>query len=369
MSKEKIMLLVSHYPDPLINKRLEMLKDKYEVMICYIKRGNENFIKINNVKYNELDFTFENGKFFKRIFQLLKLKKEIKNIINEFEPKYIYAFRIDMLCLIVYNGFKNKKIIYEVADLHNLIINDSKNIIKRIVKNILFSIEKNACKSIDILSITSEKFYDVYFSKFIPKEKMVFMPNLPNLHYFEKYEKNQNKQFTIGFIGVVRYKEQMKMLIEAAEKTDVKVLFAGIANDDEIMNLAKNKTFIDYYGPYNYNKEIAKLYSMCDCIYSVYDTKLNNVKYALPNKLYESIYCELPILVASNTYLSEIVNDLNVGLSVDSGSVDNLCEKINLLKNDKKIYDGIVKCCRNNKETIDMSIYNREFLEKIEKIK
>ena len=30
--------------------------------------------------------------------------------------------------------------------------------------------------------------------------------------YFENYKKNTNKEFTIGFIGVVRYKKQMKML-------------------------------------------------------------------------------------------------------------------------------------------------------------
>ena len=46
MNKKKILLLVSHYPDPLINKRLEMLNNTYDVTILYIKRGNEKFVKI-----------------------------------------------------------------------------------------------------------------------------------------------------------------------------------------------------------------------------------------------------------------------------------------------------------------------------------
>lgn len=369
MKKKKILLLVSHYPDPLINKRIEMLKEKYKVKVLYIKRGNKNFVKIDGVDYKELSVSFANGKFFKRFFYLLKLKKEVKKIVIEFNPEYIYAFRLDMLLLIVYNGFSKRKIIYEIADLHNMIINNSKNIIKVIIRKILYLTERTACKNIDVLSVTSEKFYDVYFEKFIPKEKMVFMPNIPDLKYFENYKKNTNKEFTIGFIGVVRYKKQMKMLIEAAEKTNTKVLFAGIANDDEIMNLTKTKKFVNYYGPYNYNEEISKLYSKCDCVYSVYDTKLNNVRYALPNKLYESIYCELPILVSDNTYLSEIVTDLNVGVSVKSDSVSDLIDKINMLKSDKKLYSEIVDNCKKSKNTIDMSIYNEDFLNKIDNIK
>ena len=235
MNKKKILLLVSHYPDPLINKRLEMLNNTYDVTILYIKRGNEKFVKIKGINYKELDVEFKNGKIFIRIFLLLKLKKIIKKILLEINPDYIYAFRLDMLLLITNNKFKNKKIIYEVADLHNLIINNSKNILKVLIRKNLITLEKNACKNIDILSITSEKYYDVYFSKFITKEKVIFMPNIPNLEYFKNYKKCINREFTIGFIGVVRYKKQMKMLIEAAEQTKTKVLFAGISNDSEIM--------------------------------------------------------------------------------------------------------------------------------------
>lgn len=369
MKKKKILLLVSHYPDPLINKRLEMLKKKYKVMILYIKRGNNDFIKISDVNYKELSVAFANGKFFKRFFCLLKLKKEVKSIVKEYNPEFVYAFRLDMLLLIVCNGFKNKKIIYEIADLHNMIINSSKNVLKIIIRKILYLIEKKSCRNIDILSLTSEKYYDVYYYKFIPKEKFVFMPNIPNLEYFENYKrKKKNQKFTIGFIGVVRYKEQMKMLIDASEKTNSRILFAGIANDDEIMKLAKSKKYIEYYGPYNYNNDIAKLYSKCDCIYSVYDTKINNVKYALPNKLYESIYCELPILVSSDTYLSEIVNKLNVGLSVKSDSVEDLVNKINLLKENEEIYSKIVENCKLNKIELNINKYNEIFLNKLDSV-
>lgn len=366
--KESIVLIVSHFPDPLINKRLEMLRKYYNITVLYNERGNSNFNKIDGVEYINFSLKFENGKFIKRIFCLFKLKKEIKTIIKKLNPKYIYAFRLDMLLMVITNGFKSKKIIYEVADLHNLIINNSKNIIKIFARKILYFIEKKSCKYIDILSITSEKYYDVYFSKFVEKSKVVFMPNIPNLNYFSNYKKYKHNNFTIGFIGVVRYKEQMKMLIEAAQETNVNVFFAGFSEDEEIMNLAKERKYVEYYGPYNYNTDISKLYSKCDCIYSVYDVKLNNVKYALPNKLYESIYCELPIIVSKDTYLSEIVCNLGVGVAVDSYSIDDLVRIINKLKNNKAFYSQIVENCKNEKENINIENYNKLFIQKIKKI-
>jgi len=361
--KKKIICIVSHYPDPLINKRLEMLKERYKVLVVYNERGNNNFSKIEEVDYIKMSVHFDNGQFLKRAFSLFKLKKEIKPLLKKENPYFIFAFGLDMLIMALNCGFKNKKIIYEIADLHETIINDSKNIIKKIIKFILTSIEKKACKHVDILSLTSEKYYDVYFSRFVDKAKVVYMPNIPDLKYFKDYKKNNHKDFTVGFIGLVRFNKQMKLLIKASEKTDIKVLFAGDAEDDEIKHMSQNSKNVEYYGRYNYNKEIANLYSKCDCIYSVYDISYNNVKYALPNKLYEAIYCELPILVSDGTYLSELVEKLGVGVKVDSTSLEDLIYKIELLNKNKKMYNEIVENCIKNKKKINMDIYNNKFLE------
>ena len=366
---EKIVLIVSHCPDPLINKRIQALKLDYAVTILYIERGNPDFTKYEDVEYIKMNATYKNGKLFRRIFDSFKLKKQVNKTIKDRKAENIYAFRLDMLMLISKQYLKKCKIVYEVADLHNAIINNSKNTFKIIIRKTLYSLEKNFCKYVDILSITSEKYYDVYFNKFIPKEKMVYMPNIPNVEYFKKYKKKKSGKFTVGFIGFVRYKEQMKMLIEAAKKIDIKVFFAGASDDDEIMNLSKQLKNIEYYGRYDYNTEIAQLYSKCDCIYSVYDTKYNNVKYALPNKLYESIYCKLPILVSSRTYLGKLVEELNVGVTVDAFSLTDLISKIGLLKDDKEFYEDLSKNCQKCKDVLNIDKYNKEFINKLKNVR
>lgn len=365
MKNKKIVFLVSHCPDALINKRIEMLNKEFQISVIYNERGNEDFQKIKEVDYKKLSLKFNNGHLFKRIFCLLRLKKEIRQIIKKENPDYIFAFRLDMLILILTNGFKNKKIIYEVADLHEMIINNSKKINKKFARFVLTYIEKKACSYVDMLSLTSEKYYDVYYCKFVDTSKVVFMPNMPDLKYFDNYKKDNHDEFTVGFIGFVRYKKQMKLLIQAAEKTKVRIFFAGDSQDDEIKQMAEKSEYVEYYGKYNYNIEIANLYGKCDCIYSVYDTSYNNVKYALPNKLYESIYCELPILVAEGTYVGELVNKWGVGLTVDSSSLDDLVNKIVMIKENSKIYNELVLNCKKNKEKINITSYNDAFMKEL----
>lgn len=139
------------------------------------------------------------------------------------------------------------------------------------------------------------------------------MPNIPEAAPFAKYKRKTRGKFTVGFIGSIRYLKQMKMLVDAAERAGCNVLFAGagVTTSDylHIIEYCKDKYFVTFTGKYNYNEDIANLYGAVDCIYAVYDADNPNVRIALPNKLYEAVYCKLPIIVAKGTYLSEIVEN------------------------------------------------------------
>jgi len=126
--------------------------------------------------------------------------------------------------------------------------------------------------------------------------------------------------------------------------------------------------FIEYYGKYDYDLEIAKLYGKIDCVFSVYDADMNNVKVALPNKLYEAIYCEIPIIVAKGTYLAELVEEMGVGIAVSHTDVAGLEKALKKLATDIEYYNSLVKACKEHKSEIDMSIYNEQLLNRIERI-
>mgnify|MGYP000874524913 CR=1 FL=1 len=183
----------------------------------------------------------------KRLLPTIIFTIKAQKRLFKISPQILHAENIDMLFVaFLYYLFRRDKpkIIYEVADLHELIINNPKSIGKGFIKQILIGLEKYLCKKISILILTSDRFYEVYYKEFVSQDKVLFIPNMPNLAVFCDYRKKQGGKFTIGFIGAVRYKEQMKLLIDAAEGKGVDILIAGFAFDREIEAYCANKPYV-----------------------------------------------------------------------------------------------------------------------------
>jgi glycosyltransferase involved in cell wall biosynthesis len=162
----------------------------------------------------------------------------------------------------------------------------------------------------------------------------------------------------------------MKMLVDSTENIGVDVIFAGAGGTNSdyeaIRNYCSGKPHITFTGKYDYNSEILGLYERVDCVYSVYDADNPNVRIALPNKLYESIECELPIIVAKQTYLAELVKEWGVGIAVSHKSVEELKNAILTLKNDKSCYEKICNNCKDKKNKFNSEISNKKLLQFIE---
>ena len=93
-------------------------------------------------------------------------------------------------------------------------------------------------------------------------------------------------------------------------------------------------------------------------MYAVYDADIKNVQVALPNKLYEAVVCEIPLIVAKNTYLEEIVEQWGVGIAVDHKSVAELVDALNMLRSDRAQYLKIQEACRTHQHEVDLRMYN-----------
>ena len=103
--------------------------------------------------------------------------------------------------------------------------------------------------------------------------------------------------------------------------------------------------------------DLPGIYSQIDVVLSAYDVRGINPRYAEPNKLYEAIYFEKPIIVSSNSFLADKVERLGIGYAVDALNEDEVVglvksidgksieeKKINIKKIDKK------DCINSNEE-------------------
>lgn len=353
----KTAFLLTHVPDPKTNKRIEVFLPQGDVSVVCARRKSQDIWEpaYKSVKHYIFDVDLPTSKRpISRFVVSKKFQKKALLKLYELRPDVIYADGLDSL-LIIDKYKKNNKctVFFDVADLRETFIEPPKTIFNKVVVSLIRRIENMKFHNVDFLVITSQKFYDVHYKELIPSERVIMIPNAPDEEIFIEYKRKEEGTFKVGFIGGIRYLKQMKMLVDAAEVVGCHVLFAGAGgtSDDykQISDYCKDKSFVEFTGKYNYNKDIARLYASVDCIYAVYDADNANVRIALPNKLYESTLCELPIIVAKNTYLAEMVKEWGVGVSVKHDDVDELINVLSQLMNDKELVDRLVSNCRNVK--------------------
>ena len=355
----KVCFLLTHIPNPRINKRIEVLKKCAQVFVICTRRGSQDiWSPTQDVIHDVFDIDLPSSQHLvRRYVKSADFRRKAIRKLDEYEPDVIYAEGLDTLLIACeYKKRRKVRIFFEVADLRENFIKKPASIIENIFTAILLRQEKKAFKDVEYLIITSPKFYDCHYKRLIDEEHTLYIPNLPELSIFKSYKKKVKDIFTVGFIGGIRYLDQMKMLVDASEKVKCKVLFAGAGGTtSDYLNIkayCEGKENIQFTGKYDYDTEVLGLYESVDCVYAVYDADNPNVRIALPNKLYESIICELPIIVAKGTYLNKLVKEWNVGDSVKHTDTQSLIRVLTRLKTNHSYYDSIVQSCAKKKNDL-----------------
>lgn len=373
----KLFFLINHTPNPRILKRCRALDEVSDILLVYWDRLldiDREFKKNKNWDIRPIKLKAHLGYPFYRFFLLVIFFLKVFKVLKKEKPNVIYAEKIDMLFIAwVYKKTvdKNVKIIYEVADLIKIKLNKNKDFsFNKILYIIIFNIEKRMNKSVDLLVLTSRYHWEEYYKDIISKDKYLLMLNVPPKKLFRNFKKTEHNDIIIGYIGSIRYPKQLKMLIDVVSSVEeMSVFIAGDgSNYEEIKNYSKDKEYVEFYGPYNYFEEINNLYSKIDCVFSVYDTNYSdNIKIAFPNKLYEAINCELPIIVAKNTKVADFVKNKKIGFAVDDSSKMELKNVLLKLKN-KKIIKEINFNIKSIKKKYYLEKYNDELISNFKEI-
>lgn len=349
--------LLTYVPDPRMNKRIGLAKEIDSVsVICVRRRGMDLWEPFHrDVPHNILALEMPSIRHpVRRLFACLHFFRYAFQKLRQAHPDIIFCEGIDCLLIaVLFSLLKKTSIIYEVSDIRECYLADRKTVLTRIFS----SFEKLLLKKVSLLIITSEMFFDAYYRSLIDKDRVLYIPNSPDLRFFNDYRKCPHENFTIGFIGGIRYLNQLKMLVDAGSRIDgVSVFIAGGSGESnmeaELKAYAEGQKNITFLGRYDYATQICGLYEKADCIYSVYDADNPNVRVALPNKLYEAVYCELPIIVANGTNLANVVNKYGVGISVPHDDANGLADGIRRLMKRDSFYLSLVKNCHKRKNEI-----------------
>lgn len=369
-----IVILIGFFPDPRIMNRINAEKQVGLVhLICWDKEWNKLSKPVDNDFKSYIITEKAKGDPIRRYIPYKRFAFKATKLLRQIAPMVIHVQNLDMLQIAVrYKKHINPgvKIIYEVADLHTLVIDKQKGLIRKTAQAYLINKERKYSTQYDKLILTSEAFYSRYFRDFVSRDCVIFMPNMPDLSLLNNYiPKEHDVDFTVGYIGGIRYKRQMHNLIEASIATGVKLMIAGFEEGtDEIERACRNKPDIEWIGRFNFRERGSELYGRCDVMYAVYDADMENVRLALPNKLYEAAWCEIPLIVAKGTYLAQLVEEWGTGIAVNHVNSKELIQTIISLRDDKNRYKEIVTNCRKKKETINYQYYENQLIDAVRKM-
>jgi len=348
---KKIVFILSHQPNPRFVKQIDYLSKTNQVTVLYFYRTYmKDLTNEYSVDLNICLGVIENGKYLSRIIKYFKSFIKLKKILKKRDYDILIINNIDTLVLFRLATLKKIKVIIEISDLRE---HTYTNTIK---SHTIRFIEKYLFKKIDKLIVTSPKFYELYYKNIFNKEVFI-LENKPLKNMIpKKLEKIKNKKIRIGIVGLLLQGKPYKTLLDTVKSDnnyEVLIYGRGVYQDliEEYANQYEN---IKYYGEYNFFKDISRIYANLDILYMPYDTtngSLNN-KVALPNKFYEALYFYIPIITSKDTYLGELVEKYQVGVTIECCNKKDLIEALlymnkhilefqnNFLKIDKSIYIG-----------------------------
>lgn len=337
--KTKIVFITNILRQPRCIRRIsDFIERGYEVRVYGFDRGGDNRT-LPSFDYECIGINSNDDSYLKR---MLKMKESISKVINkEGKDCLYYIFSLDnaIAARLVCGGLK---FVYEISDLMELLINN------RILSNILVRINRKIVKH-SILSVyTSEGFVDFLNPNGAQQEKTVVIPNKLNTFCREiplpKERSTDINNIRFGFTGAIRTETLFNLIKAIGDYGKHEVHLYGIFSDERngrysIKSLVDQYDNVYYHGPFKNPDDFPAIYSNIDAVLCYYKSSRNDY-YLEPNKLYEAIYYDCPIIVADDTFVGRKVKQLNVGYTIkrdDESSLKDFVASINKKNFDEKI--------------------------------
>lgn len=324
----KVVFILNAITITRCHKRIEeFIRNGYDVDVYGFSRGTENYAVPRGYTVNVIGTHDVSMNYFHRVIvivkSLLRLHKQYKKQDVIF---YYFFFDIAFCASLI----SKRRFIYEDSDIpyanlrHPLLRNYLRNADKKIIRNSLLTV------------MTSEGFLKYYGLNTKPSNVLIIPnrvnPLLLDLPYIEK--QLDWSHLSIGFVGGFRYQSVLNFASVIAEVFP-KITFHVFGNimefKDELDLLSIQHDNIKLHGVFQNPRDLPMIYEQLDLVLATYDASSVNACYAEPNKMYESIFFRVPIIVSSGTFLSEKVKTLDIGYAINGLDKNAIIDFLNRL--------------------------------------
>ena len=318
----KIVFILKTIEQQRCIKRIQAFIDhSYEVEVYGFNR-KMNVHQEYGFQICSLGVIEEGASYARRTKEYLKARRVIKKYRKE-KDVLLYLFGLDLtLPMILFRGAKHY--IYEESDLIHTKFKS------RTVIRLFESMDKWIIKKSRVSVLTSEGFVKYHYGDSPTPNNVCILPNKLNQRCKELAPIPRDLDYSnlsVGFVGFFRYESIYNFLLVTAKRysnIQVKLFGANSGWTETQMAELFSLSNVTNEGPFKNPVELPEVYSKIDLVVSTYDIEDDNPRYAEPNKIYESIYFETPIIVSNQTFLAEKVDSMGIGFHVNAQNDDEI---------------------------------------------
>lgn len=307
--------------DPHFAKRPKSFIERgYKVTTYAFERLRTKLLDADNIGLHILG-SVESGGYHKRV---VKFIKAFRKIFKEYKDENVVYYLLGNDVAMLAKPFINKPYIYEESDIQFARF-------KRPALNFFKWIDRKIIEDALVTAFTSRGFKQYHFGNETPSN-IAYLENKlePTILSFTPIEKQPiGKKIKVGFVGYVRYEslyQLCKIMLSEFPQFELHLYGSVNAGDKHLFEELNEFTKCTLHGRFESPVDLPGIYQNLDLLLAPYDYRDPNILFAEPNKLYESIYFNTPILVSETTFLAKRVKELGIGYAVDPFSAESVRE-------------------------------------------
>lgn len=272
----------------------------------------------------------------KKALCFMKTLRRIRKENSKDDVFYIFSAEMGNFSWIL----RNRKTIYEEADIMGAYFT------KESLRRIFRWIDRGTIKRSLLTIFTSEGFIDYTFGADKRPDNVLVIQNKLNSRFFNAERKAEVVPSVIdinhikfGFVGIIRYPNTIIRFAEVIgrEFPQHEFHFFGDPDVPAYLDNVKKMPNVYLHGPFVNPVELPSIYSQIDVVISCYDTKSWNVRVAEPNKLYEAVFFETPIVVSKGTFLEKQVERYDAGYAIKADDDQSIISFVNSINEDELV--------------------------------